>query len=112
MITRMTEPRKVVEQQLAAYNSHDIDAFAATYAEDVLVNRRRGDQLHGRQAVRDAYVGQFSEGRCRAEILGRLTEGDWVVDHELAHGVADDPIRVLVAYRVREGLIDRVDFLG
>lgn len=108
----MTDPRAVVEQQLTAYNSHDIDAFAATYAEDVLIQRRDGSLLQGRQALRDHYAGQFAQGRCRAEILGRLGEGDWVVDHELAHGVADDPIRTLVAYRVREGLIDRVDFLG
>lgn len=108
----MTEPREVVEQQLAAYNSHDIDAFAATYAQDVVVQRRDGSQLQGRQALRDHYTGQFAKGRCRAEIVGRLSEGDWVVDQELAHGVADGPIRTLVAYRVREGLIDRVDFLG
>ncbi|WP_035795030.1 nuclear transport factor 2 family protein [Kitasatospora mediocidica] len=107
----MTEPRDVVEQQLAAYNSHDLDAFVATYAEDVVVHRRKGD-LRGRQALRDTYAGQFAEGRCRAEIVGRLSEGDWVVDHEVAHGLADEPVRVLVAYRVRDGLIDRVDFLN
>jgi hypothetical protein len=112
MITRMDKSSEVVEQQLAAYNSHDIDAFAATYAEDVVVNRRDGSRLAGRQALRATYAGLFAEGRCRAEILGRLEEGDWVVDHELAHGVREEPIRVLVAYRVREGLIDRVDFLG
>jgi hypothetical protein len=112
MITRMSDPREVVEQQLAAYNSHDVDAFVATYAEDVVVRRRDGSRLQGHQALRDTYAGIFAEGRCRAEILGRLGEGDWVVDHERAHGLADQPIRVLVAYRVREGLIDRVDFLG
>ncbi|MFJ4092788.1 nuclear transport factor 2 family protein [Kitasatospora sp. NPDC089913] len=108
----MTEPRDVVERQLAAYNSHDIDAFAATYAEDVTVRRADGSLLQGRQALRDRYAGQFAAGRCRAEIVGRLTEGDWVVDQEIAHGLADTPVRVLVAYRVRNGLIDRVDFLG
>ncbi|MFI5982385.1 nuclear transport factor 2 family protein [Streptomyces sp. NPDC051555] len=108
----MTEPRDVVEQQLAAYNSHDIDAFVATYAEDVTVHRADGSQLRGRRALRDRYAGQFGEGRCRAEIVGRLSEGEWVVDHEVAHGLADEPVRVLVAYRVRDGLIDRVDFLG
>ncbi|MFC5668200.1 nuclear transport factor 2 family protein [Kitasatospora misakiensis] len=108
----MTEPREVVERQLAAYNSHDIDAFVATYAEDVTVQRADGSLLQGRRALRDRYAGQFAEGRCRAEIVGRLTEGDWVVDHEIAHGLADEPVRVLVAYRVRDGLIDRVDFLG
>ncbi|MFD4942625.1 nuclear transport factor 2 family protein [Streptomyces sp. NPDC058239] len=108
----MTTPETVVERQLAAYNSHDLEAFAATYAPDVCINRRGGDRLLGRDAVREAYADMFAKGRCRAEIVGRLTEGDWVVDHEIAHGITDDPLRVLVAYRVRDGLIDHVDFLG
>ncbi|MYQ86796.1 DUF4440 domain-containing protein [Streptomyces sp. SID4936] len=108
----VTTPETIVERQLAAYNSHDLEAFAATYASDVCINRRGGDRLLGRDAVREAYADMFAKGRCRAEIVGRLTEGDWVVDHEIAHGIADDPLRVLVAYRVRDGLIDHVDFLG
>ncbi|WP_412542849.1 nuclear transport factor 2 family protein [Longispora sp. K20-0274] len=108
----MTDPQTIVERQLAAYNSHDLDAFAATYAPDVHVNRRNGSQILGRDALRERYADQFARGRCRAEIVGRLAEGDWVVDHEVAHGIADDPVRVLVAYRVRDGLIDRVDFLS
>ncbi|MGY0236161.1 nuclear transport factor 2 family protein [Longispora urticae] len=107
----MTDPQTVVERQLAAYNSHDLEAFAATYAPDVRVNRRDGSHFVGRDALRERYADQFALGRCRAEIIGRLTEGDWVVDHEVAHGIRDEPLRVLVAYRVREGLIDRVDFL-
>ncbi|MGF1427579.1 nuclear transport factor 2 family protein [Kitasatospora sp. LaBMicrA B282] len=108
----MIIPEHVVEAQLTAYNGHDLEAFAATYAPDVRINRRDGSHLAGREALRAAYADMFAKGRCRAEIVGRLTEGDWVVDHEIAHGIADDPVRVLVAYRVRDGLIDRVDFLG
>ncbi|MDH6705872.1 uncharacterized protein (TIGR02246 family) [Kitasatospora sp. MAA19] len=108
----MSEPALVVDRQLAAYNNHDLDAFVATYAEDVSITRRDGSSLHGREALRAVYGPMFAAGRCRAEIVGRLTEGDRVVDHEVAHGLAADPVRVLVAYRVRDGLIDRVDFLG
>lgn len=112
MIGPVISPESVVERQIAAYNGHDLEAFAATYAPDVCVNRRDGSQLLGREALRKAYAGMFAEGRCRAEISGRLTEGDCVVDHEIAHGIADGPVRVLVVYRVRDGLIDRVDFHG
>ncbi|WP_188275061.1 hypothetical protein [Streptomyces sp. CBMA152] len=38
-------------------------------------------------------------------------EGDRAVDHEVAHGLADEPIRVLVAHRARDRLSDRVTFL-
>ncbi|MFF0793412.1 nuclear transport factor 2 family protein [Streptomyces spiralis] len=101
-----------VDRQLHAYNAHDLEAFTAAYAPDVLVEGPGDNRLRGRHALRAAYARQFQEARCRAEVLARLTEGDWVVDHELAHGLADAPLRMLVAYRVRDGLIDRVTFLA
>ncbi|MFI8932347.1 nuclear transport factor 2 family protein [Streptomyces sp. NPDC053474] len=111
-MTDLTEPRAVVDRQLAAYNAHDIDAFTATYTEDVVIHQRDGSELRGREILRERYEGQFARARCRAEIVGRLTEGDWVVDHEIAHGLGEGPLRVLVAYHLRDGLIDRVDFLS
>ncbi|WP_406053518.1 nuclear transport factor 2 family protein [Streptomyces sp. NBC_01077] len=108
----LTGPASVVERQLTAYNDHDLESFTDTYAEDVCITYPDGSLLQGRQAVREAYAGQFTEGRCHAEVTGRLTEGDWVVDHETAHGIAAEPLRVLVAYRIRGGRIDRVEFLG
>ncbi|RJL32226.1 nuclear transport factor 2 family protein [Bailinhaonella thermotolerans] len=108
----MSQPVDVVERQLAAYNAHDLEGFAATYAEDVRIERRDGAVIEGRAGLREAYEDQFAEGRCRAEIVGRLTEGDWVIDHEVAHDVAEEPVRVLVAYRVRGGLIDLVRFMS
>ncbi|MFE5549843.1 nuclear transport factor 2 family protein [Streptomyces sp. NPDC056534] len=106
------KPIDVVERQLTAYNDHDLDGFADAYAEDVRITYPDGNMLEGRQAVRQAYAGLFTEGRCHAETTGRLTEGDWVVDHETAHGISPGPLRVLVAYRVRDGHIDRAVFLG
>ncbi|WP_018353124.1 nuclear transport factor 2 family protein [Longispora albida] len=104
-------PAEVVERQLAAYNAHDLEAFAGCYAEETRIDYPDGSVIQGRDAVREAYAAQFAEGRCRAEIAGRLTEGGWVVDHEVAHGLAEEPVRLLVAYRVTDGLIDRVRFL-
>ncbi|MFF8815687.1 nuclear transport factor 2 family protein [Streptomyces pactum] len=66
--------------------------------------------MSGREELRAGYAEQFAQGRCRAEITARLIQGDWVIDHETAYGVADEPVRVLVAYRVRDGLIDTVRF--
>ncbi|MDH6145139.1 MULTISPECIES: nuclear transport factor 2 family protein [Kitasatospora] len=108
----MNEKTAVVDRQLSAYNAHDLTAFLATYAPEVTIERRDGSSMSGREALRESYAGMFAAGRCRAEIVGRLAEGDWVVDHEIAHGVAEQPIRVLVGYRVRDGLIDLVRFLG
>lgn len=111
MIDGTTEPEKVVERQLAAFNAHNLEDFAATYAPTVRYERREGAILRGRDAIIAAHADLFSTGRCRAETVSRLVEGSWVVDHEITHGIADDPVRALVAYRVRDGLIDRVHFL-
>lgn len=112
MVTNMNEHVTIVEGQRDADNTHGLEAFVNTCAVDARIHRRDGSQITGREALRDAYVDQFSEGRCRAEIINRMEEGDWVIDHETAHGLADEPVRVLVAYRVRAGLVDRVHFFG
>ncbi|MFD0573016.1 nuclear transport factor 2 family protein [Kitasatospora gansuensis] len=108
----MIDPQSVVERQLDAYNAHDLDAFVATYAQNVVVHRRDGSLWEGSEALRDAYRDQFAAGRCRAEITGRRVEGGWVVDHETAYGITDEPIHLLVAYHVRDGLIDQVRFMA
>lgn len=113
MIVSMRQPNtpvSVVERQLDAYNAHDLDAFVGTYAPDVTIEQSDGGVISGREELRASYAEQFAQRRCRAEITARMTEGDWVIDHETAHGLADEPVRVLVAYRVRDGLIDAVRF--
>ncbi|SDM60846.1 nuclear transport factor 2 family protein [Allokutzneria albata] len=107
----MIDPASVVDRQLAAYNAHDLEAFLATYAEDVHLALHEGQSIRGRDEMRGLYAEQFAQRLCRAEVVGRLIERGWVVDHEVAHGLDDEPRRVLVAYRVRDGLIDRVRFL-
>ncbi|MBB1257075.1 nuclear transport factor 2 family protein [Streptomyces alkaliterrae] len=107
----MSDPITVVRRQLDAYNAHDLDAFVATYSPDVRVDRPDGTTLEGADALRAAYAEQFAAARCHAVVENRLTEGRWVVDQEAAHGLADEPIRLLVAYRVTDGRIDMVRFL-
>ncbi|MFB9905471.1 nuclear transport factor 2 family protein [Allokutzneria oryzae] len=107
----MIDPATVVDRQLAAYNAHDLEGFLATYAEDVHLAAHGGRTIKGREEMRGLYAEQFAQKQCRAEVVGRLMERGWVVDHEVAHGLGGEPRRVLVAYRVRDGLIDRVEFL-
>ncbi len=105
-------PVEVVSRQLEAYNRHDLTGFLATFAPNVQMTGRDGTVLSGRRALREAYGPRLAERRCRAEIVNRIAEGSWVVDHEIAHGIEPEPIRVLAAYRVFEGLIAEVRFLA
>lgn len=71
MVTNMNEHVTIVERQRDADNTHGLEAFVNTYAVDPRIHRRDGSQITGREALRDAYVDQFSDGRCRAEIINR-----------------------------------------
>ena len=105
------EPEAVVRRQLEAYNAHELEAFLATYAQDVQLERD-GEVTVGLLALAERYGPIFAEGRCRAEVTARMRQGEWVVDHETVHGLWPEPIRGIVAYRVRGGVIDLVRFMS
>lgn len=101
-------PAQVVERQLVAYNAHDADAFAATYAADAEVFKSSADGavLRGREAIHASYAALFrARPTIVAEVSGRLTAGDFVTDHETIRGTE---MRAIVVYQVKAGLIRRV----
>jgi uncharacterized protein (TIGR02246 family) len=107
----------VVQAQTNAYNAQDVDAFAATYAEDAVVARAGSREVlaRGRTAIRERYAKMFASfPRNRVRIADRRTEGDAVVlDHEIVTGRAPerpDPWDVgVVRYEVEGGVIRRVE---
>lgn len=116
-----TEERKtieIVDQQLLAYNSQDIEAFAATYHEDVEIHHFPGGlQYKGKQELISRYGPKFAKLKClEASSLKRIVEGRFLVDHELAEScseedrVVDRSVKVIAMYEVEDGLIKRVLF--
>jgi hypothetical protein len=99
----------VVARQVEAYNAADLEGFLACYAPSVVIRSGEGVVLNeGLDAMRATYGGWFgSLPGLHAEVLARLERGSWVVDEE--HVTAEGlDVRALVAYRVRDGLIDQV----
>jgi|SRR3954469_3500051 hypothetical protein len=99
----------VVTRQVEAYNAADLEGFLACYSPAVVIRAGDGTVLNeGLEAMRETYAGWFgSLPGLSAEIVSRIVCGSWVVDDE--HVTATDlDVRALVAYRVREGLIDQV----
>ena len=104
----------LAQRQLDAYNAHDVDAFAACYAEGVEVRRLPGGEsvAEGREALRALYGDLFRRlpGR-RAELLGRIACGAFVADLEkVTDGPGRPPRRALALYEVEGGLIRRAWF--
>jgi len=104
----------VVQRQLDAYNARDIDAFAATYADDVLITSGDGQVVVlGKEGLRERYGKAFSKyPNVRCRLSERKTEGDHVVlDHEVITGYPGKPDpwdAGWVRYEVRDGKIKSV----
>jgi hypothetical protein len=102
-----------VQAQVDAYNARDIDAFVAAYDAEVVITDATGRAImSGDDTIRDEYGALFEASPdLRAEIVGRLTAGEWTVDQErVSRG--EETRELLVAYRVTDGLISRVVMLA
>ena len=106
-------PADVVNAQLLAYNNRDIEAFAATYADDVCVYEMPHARLRirGKAQLIEHYGSKpFAHEGLRAEILSRSVIGNKVIDLEKTWGLRPEPIEVMVVYEVGDGLIKAVWF--
>jgi len=108
----------IVDQQLAAYNAQNIEAFIATYHKDVeIYNFPNELKYKGRAKLKKAYQGMFSQLKClNASSLKRIVLNNTVIDYELAQmcsekkEIVDTKVEVIAIYEVEEGLIKRVMF--
>ncbi len=114
----MTEVRDVIDQQIAAYNRRDIDAFVDCYAEDAKVVQPDGSILaSGRDEIRAQYTALFEQSPdLRAEISHRIELGSVVVDEEHVTGFVlpgmPSEIHAVVVYRVLDGSIQHAHIYG
>lgn len=107
-----SKPESIVEKQLEAYNARDIDAFMATYSQDIkLYNFPRDLTTDGPEAMRKGYAEFFkSAPDLHCEIKNRMVIGNKVIDHEevTANG---NTFNAVAIYEVENGKIAKVTFL-
>ena len=104
-------PVEVVQRQVEAYNAHDLDAFAATYADTIQMVRLPATEpaIKNKAELREFYgTNRFMAPNLRAEVLNRMVLGNKVIDHERIMGLANSPFECVVIYEVENDLIQRV----
>jgi hypothetical protein len=104
----------VVDRQVDAYNARDVEAFAACFAEDVVIVDAAGvDRTRGRAQLSEQYGRWFARNPdLHVEILDRIAIGEYVIDEERVTGAPEGDIHAVAIYRIGAGgLIDRVQFL-
>lgn len=114
MLTLVSEisPEAIVQQQLVAYNSRDIDGFVATYSDDVkLYDFPNELKVEGKDAMKNSYKGFFENTTdLNSKILKRIVLGNKVIDHELVTANGNTS-KVVAVYEIENGLINKVTFI-
>jgi hypothetical protein len=114
MHAQLPTPLEVAQQQLDAYNAQDIDAFVATFAPDAAIYMRLGDEAPhtvGSNAIRTLYGNLFkNHPQNRSILMGRMVEGNYVIDHEYLTG-REKPVTIVAIYEIEDGLIRRCWFI-
>lgn len=107
---QLYSPKILVQQQLNAYNAHNLEAFLQPYAEDVEIYKLPATlETKGKDAMRKNYefIEKVPNLHCR--IVNRIVEGNIVVDHEEVK-FGNRTIRAVAIYEVENGKIKRVYF--
>ncbi|GLQ48486.1 hypothetical protein GCM10007862_35370 [Dyella lipolytica] len=112
---KSADPIQIVQAQVDAYNAHDIDAFAACYADNVTISDLSGKRptITGMSALKKAYAFLAREPKdFRVAIIQRAASGPTVVDHERVIGLPADKGQpeAIAVYEVRDGKIQNVWF--
>lgn len=114
--TPYLSPEAVVQQQLDAYNAHDLDAWLATYAEDACQYQHPAVLLaSGHTEIRQRAIARFAEPDLHARLLHRQVIGPVVIDHEMVRrNFAEGPghIELLCLYTVEAGKISSASFVS
>lgn len=108
----LTGPEKVVQEQVEAYNRHDIEAFLKNYSSEIKLyafpDREMGKGL---ESMRTTYGKLFADNpKLKVEIAKRIVQGEYVIDHEqVSTGTRD--FSAVAIYRVQGDKIVEVRFL-
>ena len=104
-------PEELVEQQLLAYNAHDLEAFLAPYDDSVEVYRFPSQlQFKGKSEMRKQYQFLKTTPKLYCRLLNRMVQGNIVIDHEEVWGFGDKPFYGIAIYEIKNGKILKVYF--
>lgn len=106
-------PEEIVQQQLNAYNGHNLDAFMELYADDVKVYNFPNELLsEGKDLMRKSYSFIENTPSLHSVLLNRTVLGGNVIDHERVTFGLDNPAKeVVVMFKVFENKISEVYFI-
>jgi len=109
-------PEALIQRQLDAYNTRDMDALVATYAEDARLFEHPATLLaSGSPQLRERFEIRFREPNLHACLAQRIVMGRFVVDHEQVTRTFPEgtgTIELIATYEVLDGKIINAWFIS
>lgn len=107
----INSPEYLVQQQLNAYNAHDLEAFLEPYAEEVELYEFPGKLLmKGKDNMRKDYAFLTKVPKLYCKIQKRIIQDNMVIDHEEVSGFGPKPLYAVAIYVIENGKISKVYF--
>lgn len=105
-------PEKIVQIQVEAYNNRNIDAFLATYDDNIKIyDFPNTFRYEGKEKMRKIYSSLFKEvPNLLCEIKKRIIMGNKVIDEEYVR-VNDEFVSAVAIYEVKNNKIIKVTFI-
>ncbi len=101
----------VVTEQVAAFNTHDLERFLATYAQDVVVVGVTPEPIVGKDALRAFYAPRLAGADVHCTIDASVTYGErWVVAREIV-STSTGSGETIATFEVLDGVITRASML-
>lgn len=106
-------PEKLVQQQLIAYNTRNIDAFLESYSDDVELYMFPNQLLgKGKDFMRKDYAEMFKNTpNLHCDIKNRTILGNTIIDHEVVSGFGPNHLEAIVIYEIKNDKIAKVYFI-
>lgn len=111
-IVSVVSPEGVIEKQLDAYNSRNINAFTATFSENVKLYNFPDELIaEGKESLRESYKTFFkSTPDLNCTIKKRIVNGNKVIDEEVVTRNGHK-FSTIAVYEVEDGKIAKVTFI-
>lgn len=72
-------PKEVVAAWVDAFNRGDADVMAEFYTENAVNHQVANEPVHGREAIRALFKGEFAAAEMVCQIENLFEDGDWAI---------------------------------
>jgi hypothetical protein len=104
-------PEMLAQQQLNAYNAHDLEAFLEPYSEDVEIYNFPDSLItKGKTQMRERYKFLNNAPGLYCKVINRMMQGNMVIDHEEIWNGGKVRFYGIAIYVIENGKISKVYF--